>query len=487
MRPGIDKIKHSILGLIHNVRGLSMVKKENSRSTSISMHLLKEYNKTRSYAHSKLICYAPFKSLYFTPEGKVYSCCYNRSHILGSYPERSILEIWKGESIQSLRSSLGANDLTNGCFSCLTQMEEGTFSTVLAKHFDDYPLRKFPSVMEFELSNVCNMACVMCDGRYSSVIRKEREMLPPIHNPYNAGFVLQLEEFIPHLSKAKFQGGEPFLIPIYYDIWEKILEVNPNCVISVQTNGSVLNERIKKLLEKGNFHITVSVDAASEEVFDTIRLKGDFTQVISNIQYFQSLCKSKNAYFGVATCPMQQNWHEIPDIIRTCNDMDAEITFNRVWHPPNCALWSCSENKLLEILTNYEKIDLQGNSGTALHNKKQFDELVSQIQLWTEKAKKNETMQAALNELDNEALKNILLNRMLRQADIELAGNENTVDRDVLITRFEKVFDQLSASINYRSMLVKLNDIPGEVLVREFSNNTEEVLLSQAKEYLKEF
>jgi len=190
-----------------------------------------------------------------------------------------------------------------------------------------------------------------------------------------------------------------------------------------------------------------------------------------------------SALFG----QLQQNWHEIPDIIRTCNDMDAEITFNRVWHPPNCALWSCSENKLLEILTNYEKIDLQGNSGTALHNKKQFDELVSQIQLWTEKAKKNETMQAALNELDNEALKNILLNRMLRQADIELAGNENTVDRDVLITRFEKVFDQLSASINYRSMLVKLNDIPGEVLVREFSNNTEEVLLSQAKEYLKEF
>ena len=57
-------------------------------------------------------------------------------------------------------------------------------------------------------------------------------------NPYDAAFVKQLEEFIPHLEEVKFYGGEPFLIEIYYEIWEKIMELNPKVRISVQTTIS---------------------------------------------------------------------------------------------------------------------------------------------------------------------------------------------------------------------------------------------------------
>ena len=111
----IDKIKQSVFRFMHYVRDLTIVKKENSQTTGISVDLIKEYNKTRKYTHSKLICHAPFKSLYFTPEGEIFSCCYNRSHILGTYPEQTIPEVWLGASIGELRNALRADDLSMGC------------------------------------------------------------------------------------------------------------------------------------------------------------------------------------------------------------------------------------------------------------------------------------------------------------------------------------------------------------------------------------
>jgi MoaA/NifB/PqqE/SkfB family radical SAM enzyme len=340
--------------------------------------------------------------------------------------------------------------------------------------------------MEFELSNVCNLACVMCDGRYSSIIRSEREKLPPVHNPYSPGFVKELEEFIPHLSKAKFQGGEPFLISIYYEIWEEIIRLNPKCVISVQTNGTVLNKRIESFLSRGNFHITVSVDAVSRVVFESIRIRGDFQNVMDNISSFRSYCKRKNSYFGVATCPMQQNWHEIPDIINYCNNMDAPVTFNRVWHPPNCALWNTGSEKLDEIHKFYSQINLPEANSTQLHNKQQFNELIRQIEIWAEKRKTRDANISEFEKLDNEELKNTLLKKIIQHSDIEFSGGGNQTDNELLMMKIDKVLSHFTHDKSYRIMLEKLYEIPLEVLVNEFRKNPEEILVIQAKNYLQE-
>ena len=64
----------------------------------------------------------------------------------------------------------------------------------------------------------------MCGGKWSSAIRKNREGLPPLKNHYDKDFVKQIREFLPFLREARFIGGEPFLINLYYDIWEAITE-----------------------------------------------------------------------------------------------------------------------------------------------------------------------------------------------------------------------------------------------------------------------
>lgn len=453
--------------------------------TSVSQELLREYNSSRPLGPRKTFCYAPKKSLYFTPDGKVYSCCYNRDFVLGSYPEQSIGEIWKGNNITQLRDALKSNNLSLGCYSCQTQLEEGTFDSVLAKYFDVLPKRKYPTLMEFELSNVCNLACVMCDGRYSSVIRREREKLPPIKNPYIDNFIVELEEYIPHLRKAKFQGGEPFLIDVYYKIWEKIIELNPKCVISVQTNGSVLNEKIKSLLLKGRFHMTVSLDAVSKEIFDVIRLHGNFQKTMDNIDYFRAYCKKNNTYFGVATCPMQQNWHEIPEIIKLCNDLDAEINFNRVWDPPECALWNCSSEKLTEIYNFYSDYDFLASSDREYHNKKQFEELKEQVKIWSVKQKNREEQQKAFVQFDTLELKGQLIERVVNFMEQDSIKYNDEIKKSVM-SKVKNILTQFENEEQFRSMLIKLFEIPEQVFVTEFKKNSEEILLLQAKKYLQD-
>ena len=181
--------------------------------------LLDSYNKSRSSTNKSLLCHAPFVSLNFEQNGNVTACCYNRTFVLGTYPQNNLEEIWTSKKTNQLREYIKVNDLTHGCELCLHQLESGNFSGMRAKGYDlyaqdknDSSLELKPQVFEFELSNTCNLECTMCNGHFSSSIRKNREQLPPKENPYDADFVNQLEAFFLDLKVAKFLGGEPFLI-----------------------------------------------------------------------------------------------------------------------------------------------------------------------------------------------------------------------------------------------------------------------------------
>ena len=141
--------------------------------------------------------------MYFNVHGEVGPCWLNLTE-MGKYPENTISEIWFGEQFSKLRESVKNEDLGYRCGTCMHNMKQGNHVSVLAKLYDyPYPLKEYPTVMEFELSNKCNLECVMCKGELSSTIRKNREKLPPLANPYDSRFVDQLEAFIPHLEEAK--------------------------------------------------------------------------------------------------------------------------------------------------------------------------------------------------------------------------------------------------------------------------------------------
>lgn len=358
----------------------------NGRYNSLNSDVIREYNKTRINPSDSILCHAPFKSIYFGHHGWAHACCYNRKHILGEYPKQSIRDIWFGAEADKLRAYIKNNDLSLGCRGCREQLIAGNFDAVKTRQYDDKVLNgnRFPSVMEFELSNVCNLECEMCTGEFSSLIRTKREKLPPLEIPYNTEFVHQLEEFIPHLEEVKFYGGEPFLIDIYYDIWDKIRAINPDVRISVQTNGTTLNNRVKELLEHTNFHINISFDSLQKNTYEFIRKNATLERTLENISWFREYTARKKTFFGISVCAMQQNWQELPAFIQFCNAMDAPVYFHTVLAPSHCSIRTLRSEEIKEVVDYLSGFTLPEATEIQRKNKQHYQGLINQFSKWYE-------------------------------------------------------------------------------------------------------
>ena len=365
-----------------------------------------EYNSTRSLlADKSLICHAPFTNINFEQTGKATACCYNRKHIMGTYPSSSVRDMWYGEQAQILRQYIRDNNLNGGCRMCKLQLESKNYGGFKAKLYDEYAsgieskaktLLKnltgkknyppMPKVMEFELENTCNLECIMCNGEFSSSIRKNREKLPPLVSPYDKKFVDQLCEFMPYLTDMKFLGGEPFMIDIYYDIWENVAKINPTIKIHITTNATILNTRTKRLLEDMRAGINISIDSVKRETYQAIRIGADYDKVMENINWLIDYTKRKGTYAGLTVCPMRINSYEMIDIFHFAHQQNLGIFFNTVWWPEEQSLRFMSREELDELIMFYEKNLPEQTNNTSKNNFAHLLGFINQLKFWrTEK------------------------------------------------------------------------------------------------------
>lgn len=337
------------------------------------------YNKSRITGSEPCVCHAPSRSLYFDIYGNATACCFNRVHKLGKYPENSIEEIIKGDKRKKLQTELCRQNFMYGCQHCHKLIEAGNYEGVEARLYD--PLKNqgdTPSEIIFELDNTCNLECVMCHEGFSNSIAKSKG-LEKIKHPYNKEFLTQLEPYIKTLKVAKFLGGEPFLINIYYDIWNLIMKINPKCKIILQTNGTILNDKVKSYLKKGNFYIGVSIDSLIPETFENIRVNAKLETVLNNLDYFIAITKKKNNYVNLSVCPMQNNWKEMPDLVNFCNEKKIFIYFNTVY-TAGFTISEMSEEDLLAIKDYFQDVKFKAKGLIAKRNIRFFNNLKTQIE-----------------------------------------------------------------------------------------------------------
>jgi len=355
---------------------------------------IQQFNQARIPSAQKQICHAPFKSIYFGHRGRLYTCCYNKQHILGTYPKQSIKEIWWGEAAKQIRSSLSNNDFSLGCHGCFNMIKAGNYNNSPVVNFDKLPQNPwgYPTKIDFELSNTCNLECIMCRGELSSSIRRNREKRPPIPQFYDEEFVNQLNEFIPHLKSSHFLGGEPFLIPLYFSMWERIIALNPQIEVSVQTNATILTPRVQRILDALPISISISIDSFVKETYQHIRKNANYEKVMKNIVAFRDYCRMKGTSMTVSYCPMQQNWHELPSAVEFCNDLDIFIFFNTVTFPYECALMSLPSTELDEIIAVLSAAKLPENTPIQRRNKQSYQNALGQIQYWRDLVRKYEHM-----------------------------------------------------------------------------------------------
>ena len=273
---------------------------------------------------------APLTTINFDTMGYMRVCCYNSEFILGTYPTTSLKDAWYNSKRERFAGALKKLTFPKGCEKCKQQIIEGNAQNSLFSSFDwlDSQMdENYPVSLAFDFGSVCNYECIMCGGKWSSSIRKNREKLPALKSPYDDNFVEQLKFFIPHLKSVSFLGGEPFLNGIYYKIWDAILELNPDVQMYITTNGSIYNSRIENYLNKfRNCNVIISLDSLEEQTYSFIRKNGNLKTVLENFAKFKSL----NKMSGIAFCPMIQNVLELPKIIQFCIDHKLALFINDV-------------------------------------------------------------------------------------------------------------------------------------------------------------
>ena len=112
---------------------------------------------------------------------------------------------------------------------------------------------------------------------------------------------------VPYMA---ISGGEPLLCPHFFDVCEFIRDKNIS--LKIETNGEFVDEETAlKLAELKMRSVQISLDGATPQTHEKLRLRGDWKKAVA-------ACKLLIKY-GVNTeivfVPTQFNIHEIGDII----------------------------------------------------------------------------------------------------------------------------------------------------------------------------
>lgn len=366
-----------------------------------------QYNKLRKRENRHSFCLAPFNSMFFSFNGYVYPCHNNATLAYGKIGEKSLKDIWEDKNRQLYQKQLTKNNLAKvGCLQCLMDIKLNNYNSVNALRYDNYnypPEKYYPSVMGFRLSDKCNIHCIMCYSNQK--IRTHK----PIASPYNSVFFEELSEFIPHLKFAYFTGGEPFFEEKNYEVFELFAKLNPECSLTVQTNGTILNDKVRLILEKCSFNINVSIDSLRKENFELIRKGANYDMVMQNIQEFRAYCKKNGTNFNSCITPLKYNAEEIPVLIDYYNKNNDTIWINKYYFPAEHSIWALKSSSIYKIIQSISLVRFEHKSSTSEYNLKQFADFLSILKHDYREAIKRETQIMNFSKKNTHLLKKIRL------------------------------------------------------------------------------
>ena len=352
---------------------------------------LDRWQASRDTPHRDSVCNAPSTNMYFCVNGTVAPCwLYFPNRPPTWSPERSILDIWRGPEFTEVRQALADGRFIGRCGTCGHDVATGN-RPLAAAYDNEHEIGEFPTMLELELSNLCNLECIMCSGELSSKIRRT-EGRPALVSPYDDSFVDQVAELLPHLHELRFNGGEPLMQPIVHKIGERIGDLRPDLKVTIATNVTIINDKARRLMERCNIHVNISIDSLIPERYAQIRVHGDLHQVQANFDEYLGYCHRGGRNLAVMVNPMRVNWDEMADYVWWTVEKGAFLWFNTIRYPEHLALWNLPAGELAHIHDTLAAKALpepaEGPDGDVCRgNREVFERFVhSQLATWRDEA-----------------------------------------------------------------------------------------------------
>ncbi|MFA7283786.1 MAG: radical SAM protein, partial [Candidatus Omnitrophota bacterium] len=184
-----------------------------------------------------------------------------------------------------------------------------------------------PGHVQIDLTYNCNNDCIGCwcnsplleEKSISS--RKKAETLP-------LGLLIELIDQLSVMGTKEIYfsgGGEPFIHPQIMEILEYAKKKKFICYVN--TNFTLLDkERLKRLIDLGVDHLTVSTWAASAATYAATHPNKDentFRRIVENLEFLNKN-KKEVPYIKLYNVIFNLNYHEINDMIRLAQDTGSE-------------------------------------------------------------------------------------------------------------------------------------------------------------------
>jgi MoaA/NifB/PqqE/SkfB family radical SAM enzyme len=344
------------------------MKEENSSKAHLKnfkpSEILKKYGVE---VEDNTFCIMPFIHISTTTNGDFRLCC--RSRKIQNLDDVSLKELWNHRKYKSVRKNLALGVRDSHCNACWKMEDKGIISlrqsqnferlstyTEVIKEWDRTGLVPWNiPIVEFKLSNLCNLKCRMCWPKDSTpwiqdwdsvkhiyeeseksyideIIEKNNLYKKPILNLYekNNQFIDDLFEIIDDIKEFEFAGGEPLMDPLHFKMLERIK--NPNDVIlKYSTNLTDLEAKKGRNIVDiwKNFkaiRLTISIDGY-DELNSYIRRNSNWQEIKDNIHYVKESLGNKLDYIKASTCVSALN---IEFLVETLESISKD--FDISWH-----------------------------------------------------------------------------------------------------------------------------------------------------------
>jgi radical SAM protein with 4Fe4S-binding SPASM domain len=362
----------------------------------------------KTYLNKKNFCTLPWVGVYIQPNGSVRNCAITQEEI-GNINQDSLDNILRGPINQNIKKDMLSDVFHNRCSQChsIEKGQKNDFNQVsnrvwYLKTLKNPDLSIFDSPKNYQLrqldlrwSNTCNFACVYCGPDLSSAWEKELNQPQNINEQAlqkSLEYIYNNLQTIEHIYLA---GGEPLLIKENINLLNKIKEINSDIEIRVNTNLSVVDGPIYKLLKTfKNVHWTVSVDNVGKD-FEYVRYGGTWSKFVKNLQQLNKDFGKINfnlVWFvlngsSILDCIdflMGMGFHENTIIVNP-------LEYPRYWHVNNLPELVLDQirNKIkdklktanpnyslynsLQLMLNYSNIPLEKNINATINELKKID------------------------------------------------------------------------------------------------------------------
>lgn len=279
-------------------------------------------------AHYDLACHTMLNHLEILHGGETRCCCTTFvEQNLSNMMEGGVDEVWRSNLHKALCLST-ENRTYSFC-------DKSMCPLFVAKkrgeaHCTQEPYKKMadcPETIALGYDGSCNLSCTTCRRAHYVAQGEEREALSAIAKKVR-------EEYLPDCRFLILAGdGEVFLSPAYKEVYQ-----DKNCnpaYIRLLSNGMLFNQKNWEQFlagKTGKIMLTVSVDAATKETYESIRRGGNFDVLQENMAFAARLRKEGAlSYFRMNFVVQRENFREMPLFVEWGEALGVdEIFFTKI-------------------------------------------------------------------------------------------------------------------------------------------------------------